>query len=211
MNEISQEKAHNSKVMGNNVPTVQVLSVSEVLRGVEGNGSRRNQKRNQERSERISDNGDGTASIRLSMGQIAIIDAADIPLVAPFVWSAQKRGGYGFYAKANINGRVVYLHRHLMQPKDGEVVDHINWERLDNRRANLRVCSHSVNCANRNPKYIRGSVKRMDDQYRGKPWRVLVCRRHIGMFETEESAREALRVSLEAERVRRTLTQEAEK
>ena len=34
-----------------------------------------------------------------------------------------------------------YVHRDLMKPKRGMYVDHINGDKLDNRRANLRVCT----------------------------------------------------------------------
>lgn len=42
------------------------------------------------------------------------------------------------------------FHRHVMKcvPKDGKVVDHINGDTLDNRKANLRVADHSCNMRN---------------------------------------------------------------
>lgn len=44
--------------------------------------------------------------------------------------------------------RTVYLHRELMFVPRGRVVDHVNGDRLDNRRANLRTVSVGQNNAN---------------------------------------------------------------
>lgn len=45
----------------------------------------------------------------------------------------------------------VYLHREIMglSRGDGLEVDHVNGDRLDNRRANLRVCTHAENHQNK--------------------------------------------------------------
>jgi hypothetical protein len=42
----------------------------------------------------------------------------------------------------------VLLHRFIMNAEKGTIVDHINGNTLDNRRENLRVCSHSENMRN---------------------------------------------------------------
>lgn len=44
--------------------------------------------------------------------------------------------------------RTIYMHRALLDPPSGLVVDHINHDPLDNRRANLRLATPSQNNAN---------------------------------------------------------------
>lgn len=46
------------------------------------------------------------------------------------------------------NAKRLYLHRMLMQSDDRKVVDHVNGDKLDNRRSNLREASVSQNSAN---------------------------------------------------------------
>lgn len=61
-------------------------------------------------------------------------------------------GGGDGYAIACVDGRNIYLHHMLMGEKPrsgGLVVDHVNHDTLDNRRANLRAVTQRENCANR--------------------------------------------------------------
>ena len=65
----------------------------------------------------------------------ALIDAADAPLVADRRWNCI--GGYALALDGTI------MHRHIMGLRRGDPrqIHHINECRLDNRRANLRVCA----------------------------------------------------------------------
>jgi hypothetical protein len=61
-----------------------------------------------------------------------------------------------FYLKGSVQlcGRYVvcngvYLHRLILQPAAGDVVDHIDGSPLNNRRSNLRVCKQAQNAMNR--------------------------------------------------------------
>lgn len=87
------------------------------------------------------------AQVALTRGMVAIIDDADIALVAESSWSASA-AKQTFYAKAKIKGRTYSMHRIVLDAKPGEIVDHINGNGLDNRRANLRIVSASLNAAN---------------------------------------------------------------
>ncbi len=71
-------------------------------------------------------------------GRCAIVDAADAHLVAGPGWYLKRSSGVDHVA-AFIAGKTVRLHRFLIRPKAGFIVEHINGDGLDNRRANLRV------------------------------------------------------------------------
>ncbi len=55
-----------------------------------------------------------------------------------------------------------------MNAKKGEVVDHINRNKLDNRRANLRICTQSQNLMNRGKTKANTSGYKGVTRYRGK-------------------------------------------
>jgi len=52
------------------------------------------------------------------------------------------------YPVACINGKKTYLHQLILGRKDGFVIDHINRDKLDNRRENLRFITQRQNCLN---------------------------------------------------------------
>jgi hypothetical protein len=50
--------------------------------------------------------------------------------------------------------RSILLHRLLAQPEKGQYVDHINGNKFDCRRSNLRICTNGQNGMNRGPSRI---------------------------------------------------------
>lgn len=71
----------------------------------------------------------------------ALISLCDIQRVGRYRWYL--KNGYPFNSKLNIS-----LHRFIKNPPNDMVVDHINRNTLDNRRSNLRVCTHTENVRN---------------------------------------------------------------
>jgi hypothetical protein len=88
--------------------------------------------------------------IELSKGQHTIVDEEDLDIINQHSWYAHWQGN-NFYAASRTGGAFLYLHRVLMEPEDGMVVDHINRNSLDNRRSNLRVVTQAENLRNRDP------------------------------------------------------------
>ena len=100
--------------------------------------------------------------IQLTRGKVAIIDDEDWPLLSGYRWGWSKHG-YTWYAQTRINKRVVSMHRVLcgLTVGDGKEVDHVDGDGLNNRRLNLRVCTHAGN--------QRNAQKRIDNStgYKG--------------------------------------------
>ena len=83
---------------------------------------------------------------KTSDGTEFFIDKADYERVSPYCWCRQKNGY--IVTDSSIIGRVS-MHRFLMNPPADKVVDHINHNKADNRRRNLRVCTTAENSRNR--------------------------------------------------------------
>ena len=104
-----------------------------------------------------SDATDSTIQIQLTCGYAAIIDGVDADL-ATRKWHAQRAGikSDDHYAAARPKGKgVAFLHRLILariigRPlAPGEITDHIDGNKLNNRRANLRLATFAENTRNR--------------------------------------------------------------
>jgi hypothetical protein len=83
--------------------------------------------------------------IPLGDGRYAYVDAADYEWLRQWTWHAYPDG----YAARNENGKKILMHRQIMQPPKGMVVDHIDANRANNCRFNLRVCTRQENMHNK--------------------------------------------------------------
>lgn len=117
-----------------------------------------------------------TVEIPLSKGRVSLIDDADWPEVRAYCWhiSSDHKGRTGYAVSSGSRGKPpLPLHRLLMNPAKGEVVDHINGDTLDNRRANLRVCTAAENLRNRRRSINNTSgYKGVTKQKGSTTWRV---------------------------------------
>lgn len=86
-----------------------------------------------------------TAYLLDSKGNRFMVDAEDVETISVCTWYKDESRGY---IKGTINGKKVTLHRYLMDNPNG-IVDHINRDKSDNRRRNLRVCTQSESNMNR--------------------------------------------------------------
>lgn len=88
--------------------------------------------------------------IHLTQNKVALVDGIDYEVASKIRWYAWfNPSTHSFYAVVSIQKdnkkKTTYLHRLLMNPPKGKVVDHINKNTLDNRRKNLRVCTQRDN------------------------------------------------------------------
>lgn len=132
-----------------------------------------------------------TREIPLTRGLVALVDAADHEWLSQWKWCAD---GYG-YAIREERGERIRMHRLLLPGV--ETVDHINRNRADNRRSNLRPCNRQEHARNtskhrrrRAPSSrFKGVCFRKDT---GK-WTAYINvdrgeRQYLGCFATEEAA-----------------------
>jgi len=123
-------------------------------------------------------------------GKFALVDDEDYELVNKYRWTLHSRG----YITVNINKNRVYMHRIIMNPKTGDVVDHINHDKLDNRKCNLRICTQSQNIMNSRKHKTGASEYKGVCFYKGK-WtaRIVQLRKtfYLGYFPTEAQAAHA--------------------
>lgn len=92
---------------------------------------------------------DSTVHIPLSNSNLfAVIDKVDEALVMQYGWRIQISTSGRLIAVMARVGRTVMLHRVLMNPPTGMVIDHKDGDVLNNSRSNLRVCTHAENMRN---------------------------------------------------------------
>ncbi len=135
-----------------------------------------------------------TRRVELTRGYSAEVDAVDYERVAEFEWFAGGVDG-AVYAARHVRtpeGQVtVYMHRLLADAPYGKVVDHANGNRLDNRRANLRVCEQAENMRNvPRPSHNTSGFKGVSAT--GERWRAYLTfqgkQRNLGTFDTAKEA-----------------------
>lgn len=124
-------------------------------------------------------------------GYEVLIDEQDIALLSRGSWHIRDTTGKGkkrcLYV-AHSSGQ--YLHRMINQTPKGKYTDHVNGNRLDNRRENLRTVDavHNVmNQACRNPLKVKGVWRLPNGRYRTKI-KVSGVSIHGGYFKTIEEA-----------------------
>jgi hypothetical protein len=92
-----------------------------------------------------------TRLIPLTKGKVAIVDRDDYDWLCQWRWVFSSNG----YAMRTIteNGRRRFfqMHRVIMGAQRGQLVDHIDGNRLNNTRDNLRIVTRSQNNWNRRP------------------------------------------------------------
>jgi hypothetical protein len=122
-------------------------------------------------------------------GKYAIVSAEDYTELNNYIWYVNGCG----YAIRNIvkdgKPKGILMHRQIMNTPDDKVTDHINGDRLDNRRSNLRIATRAEN--NRNTPGTKGSTSDFKgvgwDERQGK-WGVRIKNKHLGYFESEIEA-----------------------
>lgn len=142
--------------------------------------------------------------IPLTRGLVAIVDAIDGDL-AQLKWSANQ-SGYAQHgiAKGKYKRGIARMHRMILERMLGrsiitsEEVDHINSNRIDNRRSNLRLATSGENSRNqRRSKSNTTGYKGVSIVHNcpNRPFRARIVingkEKHLGFFATAEEAHTA--------------------
>ena len=94
-------------------------------------------------------------------GKVAIVDASLAPLLRRYKWYTRP-DGYVYRSSRKGRGSTIYLHREVMRHSgrdtQGLEVDHINNDKLDNRRHNLRLVTRSQNEQNQPARSARSAT-----------------------------------------------------
>jgi hypothetical protein len=132
-------------------------------------------------------------SIPLNQGKFALVDEGDFEWLNQWKWHFH----YG-YAERSVNlGRditgkqhtkTIKMHQLIMCAPKGMEVDHKDGNKLDNRRSNLRICTHAENTQNRKVNYNK-KFKGVNWHKRMGMWQVSIRvnknLKHLGYFNDE--------------------------
>lgn len=142
-------------------------------------------------------------------GKYAIVDDEDYDFLSQFSWSLSRKGYAQTYIPVRLQSKFpcsgVQMQRMLLwnSLSKGQIVDHINRNKLDNRRENLRICDVSESNMNRGK--IRFSHKQEKvSSYKGvwwdrNKWRCAITfnnhKIYLGRFDSEHDAAIAYNVA----------------
>lgn len=107
--------------------------------------------------------------IPLTQGKAALVDDADYEWLMQWKWHFGA-SGYAIRCVRKGGRQTIRLHRIIINAPNGMEVDHINRDRLDCRRSNLRVVSRAQNQHNAG-KHTRKNQGACSSQYKGVSWR----------------------------------------
>jgi hypothetical protein len=131
-------------------------------------------------------------TIELTRDKFALVDDEDYDYLNQWNWYCDSNG----YATRQENSIRIYMHRIIAKTPKGMFTDHLNGNRQDNRKSNLRVVTHHQNNLNK----IKGKkwtsiykgVNHKSASHRGKPWVANIKykgkTRGIGSFDNEHHA-----------------------
>ena len=131
--------------------------------------------------------------IPLTKGLYALVDDGDYKELSKYNWFASGHPGQLYACRYNPKNksRHIRMHRQILNAPENMEVDHINLNRLDNRRSNLRLATRQENSFNRKKfnKKSHSKYKGVTFHIRDRCWQacIRVNGKHIylGSFDKE--------------------------
>jgi hypothetical protein len=124
----------------------------------------------------------------------AFVDDEDFPLLNRYTWHVDPKG----YVVTSLFGTTVRLHRFILNAPKNMQVDHINGDKLNNTKTNLRLATNTQNQQNvpKTPRQtsskFKGVHSRKDREHRKDKWVARIAvngkRLHLGYFNSETEA-----------------------
>lgn len=135
--------------------------------------------------------------VRSTNGVEVLVDDEDFEKISMLNWHVSRKGYAVNIVKSKGTRRELNMHRYVMglESTDPRIVDHINGNRIDNRRSNLRICTKAQNGWN------QGKQKTNKTGYKGvsknsccdsfcAQIRCNGVKHHLGSYPTAEEAYE---------------------
>ncbi len=88
-------------------------------------------------------------TIKLTQNKVTIVDDEDFEYLSQFKWHYMGYAVRHSTSKFGLKRKSIFIHREVINAPDDMEVDHINGDKLDNRKTNLRICTHAENQRNR--------------------------------------------------------------
>jgi hypothetical protein len=124
-----------------------------------------------------------TRKILLTQFYFTLVDEADFNRLSKWKWCIDRCGQAIYAARRQSDGTKIRMHREIIRPEPGSLVDHINGNQLDNRRSNLRLCTHSENLRNTKARIGSSRFKGVSWYKQRKRWsaRIVVDGQRVGL------------------------------
>jgi len=108
---------------------------------------------------------EGARLIPLTQGRFAIVDAEDYDRLSQHKWHVMKCRRSEYAVRFSCRKHIL-MHRVLLNAPAGWLVDHRDVNGLNNRKSNLRLCTHQENNCNQRPRL--GGTSRFKGVWRDK-------------------------------------------
>lgn len=133
---------------------------------------------------------------RIGKGHCALVDDEDFGELSNYSWYLSAYGYAHRMLQTREKRASLSMQRHLIPTDKGLCLDHINGDKLDNRRSNLRIVTYSQNMFNMKPtKDNTSGYRGIAWHKRGHKWEAYISankkKYHLGLFDSIDDALEA--------------------
>lgn len=137
--------------------------------------------------------------IPLTKGQFALVDDEDFEALSKSKWCLSS-SGYAITSKT-VQYKVshILMHRVITGAEKGLYVDHIDMNKLNNQKANLRACTNAQNQMNKNKLKGKSKYKGVTYIKKANKWAAQIRANYkyvwLGQYHSEEEAALAYNVA----------------